>query len=56
MLIPEVIFIYDRRLKAEGFTQRKYAELICCILLVTTQKGFSKSHLCARFSATYVHL
>lgn len=56
MLIPEVIFIYDRRLKAEGFTQRKYAELICCILLVTVRKGFSKSHLCAHVSVLPMYI
>lgn len=58
MLIPEVIFIYDRRLEAEGFTQRKYAECLNLLYFISNcTKGFfqiSFMHTC--FSATYVHL
>lgn len=42
MLIPEVIFIYDRRLK-DLHSVNMLSVLICSILLVTARKGFSKS-------------
>lgn len=58
MLIPEVIFIYDRRLKAEGLTQRKYAECLNLLYFISNcTKGFFQiSVMHTRFSATYVHL
>lgn len=49
MLIPEVIFIYDRRLK-DLHSVNMLSVLICT-------KGFSQiSVMHTRFSATYVHL
>lgn len=55
MLIPEVIFIYDRRLK-DLHSVNMLSVLICSILLVTARKGFSQSQLCTHVSVLPMYI